>query len=337
METMTNYPSFLITASDTALAMQEMCMKYAALLMFITVVYGLARYFFGFEQNNRPELHKYFFTPLIMLVLLANYPYVVDIPSKLVGSMVRNSPGAGKDMLKEMMKARVARYEDRIDEAYATGAKNIDKAAAESKDGKVGWFKEMKEIIVVEFKKLASWQEMLFSGITGFLQWGFVKVTRLIIEQIRNVLLGFLIAVGPVAILLSILPIWRNMLQHWFQIFVSVMLWALTLNILDHFVINYSTNMGQFKQVLEDGTTEYGNGIHNWGAESGFVNVVFAFFYLAVPMLTSFYSGKQLAGGFLTMMTNKVMGAMVGGAKMLVGAMGKMKGGGGSGTTSGLE
>jgi hypothetical protein len=169
---------------------------------------------------------------------------------------------------------------------------------------------------------------------------------RLIIKKSRDVILGFMIIVGPISILLSMTPVFRDVFKKWFRIYVGIMLWLVTINLIDAMVYRYydeATKFGLRYQYQDpDGDIRYGstdewnpsklddetvvgisfiNGLDQYGMESGFINFVFAMMYMMVPLLTSFFCGEKMAGGFLSHMIDQSVGKAMKVGEMAVGAM----------------
>lgn len=139
--------------------------------------------------------------------------------------------------------------------------------------------------------------------------------------------------------------------------YVAVILWSVTINIMDALIIGYYKNANEFQlsyiYANPDGSTYTSetkldeetilgihsiNGIEYGGLENGFINFVFAMMYLMVPLLTAFYIGDKLAGGFLSFMVQKTVGTVMDAGKMVAGAAtGGASLAAGAGTTSGLK
>src|ERR1039458_5966078 len=58
-----------------------------------------------------------------------------------------------------------------------------------------------------------------------------IVVTRAVIYIIRSLILVFLFAVGPLAILVSMFPGFEDNLKHWFKYYIMVVFWTVTLAI----------------------------------------------------------------------------------------------------------
>ena len=104
-----------------------------------------------------------------------------------------------------------------------------------------------------------------------------IVVTRAVIYIIRSLILVFLFAVGPIAILLSMFPGFEDNLKHWFKYYIMVAFWTVTLAVLDLILYQYLEYCE--KNSVIDGITT--------------VNIGIALMYLIAPYLTSRYMGGQ--------------------------------------------
>src|ERR1035437_3300260 len=104
-----------------------------------------------------------------------------------------------------------------------------------------------------------------------------IVVTRAVIYIIRSLILVFLFAVGPLAILVSMFPGFEDNLKHWFKYYVMVVFWTVTLAILDLILYQY-LDYCQQNSIIDGITT---------------VNIGIALMYLIAPYLTNRYIGGQ--------------------------------------------
>ncbi|MGV8829927.1 MAG: hypothetical protein ACWA6U_16595 [Breznakibacter sp.] len=352
MDTITTFEGFLWTIADLAVSVKHMAIKFAVIFAMMTAVYGVIKFYMGFEDEQKLNLRKYVYIPLILVFILANYGTLIDITGRMGAIMVNSSPGNdihSWDMLSTMQKFNWTSAGDRIKEA------GMELEVEESFTDKIGTF----------FQSAGKTLTALYSyparAIWSFLQFGFVKICRIVIVESRNVLLGFLIVVGPLAIVFSILPLFRENFKKWFRMYVAVILWSVTINIMDAMIIGYYKNANEFQlsyiYANPDGTTYTSetkldeetilgihsiNGIEYGGMENGFINFVFAMMYLMVPLLTAFYIGDKMAASFLSFMVQKTVGSVMDTGKMAINAatggvsmVGTKLGSGG--TTSGLK
>ena len=104
-----------------------------------------------------------------------------------------------------------------------------------------------------------------------------IVVTRAVIYIIRSLILVFLFAVGPIAILLSMFPGFEENLKHWLKYYIMVGFWTVTLAVLDMILYQYLDYCEQ--NSIIDGITT--------------VNIGIALMYLIAPYLTNRYIGGQ--------------------------------------------
>jgi hypothetical protein len=353
METITTFEGFIWTIADLTVAVKALCVKFAVLFGMLTACYGVIKFYMGFEDEGKLNLKKYVFSPLILVFILANYSTMIDITGKVGGIMINNSPGndiTASEMLLTMEKNTTSSAMDRVKEAYM-----------ETQVDEPGFFEKSYTYLTSAAKSVAAVFSFPARAIWSFLQFGFMKIMRIVIMEVRNVVLGFLIIVGPLAILFSILPLFRDNFKKWFRMYVAVMLWALSINLIDAMVVGYYENANEFELAYiyknDDGSqytdinkldneTVIGihsiNGIEYGGMENGFINFTFAMMYLMVPLLTAFFIGDKLAGGFLSFMVAKTVGTAMDVVKTAAGGMGggggaAAAGGSGGGTISGMK
>ncbi len=123
---------------------------------------------------------------------------------------------------------------------------------------------------------------LLTDGFSNVLDWLVSNCTHLIIVVARSVIycirelyMMFLMATGPVAILLSMFPFFQKTLTHWLSAYLSAGCWALTMGVLDRLLNAYLDRM------LESND---GNGLI-------VMNIGIALMYLMVPYITNKYIG----------------------------------------------
>ncbi len=118
--------------------------------------------------------------------------------------------------------------------------------------------------------------------ITGAFERGITLVIREIILMLRTIILGFLFLAGPIALAFSLIPKFEGLAIRWFQGWLAVQCWAITLTILDNLVDTY-----QFG--TDDSTLRF---IAN--------NLVVIIMYILVPYLTTYFIGGTAAGSFIS-------------------------------------
>ncbi|PYF68440.1 hypothetical protein B0O44_11224 [Pedobacter nutrimenti] len=142
-----------------------------------------------------------------------------------------------------------------------------------------------------------SWFDFsIMKWVASYFQENGVAVIRLIVMSLRDVMYAFLFISGPIALSLSIIAPFRNLLFKWLQSFITIQFWALTLGLVDHlskfFITHYSA---------VDVTNTSMNTITHTDLTGYIVtNVVCVIMYLIVPWLTSLYAGGSQAGMFMS-------------------------------------
>lgn len=341
---------FLESIAGLAIEVKMICVKFAVMFAVLTAIYGVVKFFFGFEEGGKINFNKYVWTPLITIFLLANYAYLIDVTDSIGSLIIRSMPTAGdKSVYKELLKSNEKRSEIEMAKAW-TDAKNSltdeDRNAFEKVGGFLG--NTLKAGVSNPFASLS-----VLRVVAKLFQAGFISFCRLIIENARGVILGFLVITGPLAILFSINPLHRDMLKKWYKAYVGVLMWAVTINILDALVILYAQNsVGVNIQdiLLNDGSIENLAAmesaeaiVSDFGGQAGFINFILGVMYLSVPLLTSLWIGDRMLMGFMNNIMTKTFDYAVAGMKMAAGAatggksMIASKGGGGKGDTSGME
>jgi hypothetical protein len=100
-----------------------------------------------------------------------------------------------------------------------------------------------------------------------------IVVARSVTYIIRSLIMIFLFATGPIAVLFSMFPGFEENLKHWLKYYISVGFWMVSLAVLDLILYNYL-------QYCEDNDTV--DGITT-------VNIGMALMYLIAPYLTGRY------------------------------------------------
>jgi len=338
---------FLEAVAGITIEVKLISMKLAVLFAVLTATYGVVRFFIGFEDSQKIDFKKYVWTPLILVFLLVNYSYLIDITDSLASVMINAMPSANdKSILTELLNNEDQRRV--LEEGNNLAALGVDMT-----DPNLNVFQKFGSLLKHTFNKTTNSILSPTRELGKFMEAGWVRTCRMIIEHVRAVVLAFLIIVGPIAILLSITPLHSDMTKKWYKMYVAVLLWALTINIMDALVIAHANNSLKIDPAISenapDGTKHesqayyvnaVGSMLADRGAQAGFVNFVFSLMYLCVPLLTAFFAGDKMAGGILSFVTMKSVDyAMKGVSAVASGGKG-MTGssiGGGGGQTSGME
>jgi hypothetical protein len=176
------------------------------------------------------------------------------------------------------------------------------------------------------------------SSFWDFFEIQSIRIIRTVINYIRDVFLSFIIIVGSLTLLLSIIPMFKGMFQKWIRLYVLVTFWALTISILDKVVIGFAENgLYTLEQMKENANkigeitireasgdsyqaSTYGMNLNYYerntyditdfpqqyealGGSKGVdiaLNVVLVICYCLVPYLTSLYVGGEAAGMFMS-------------------------------------
>jgi len=160
-------------------------------------------------------------------------------------------------------------------------------------------------------------------SITKYIVDGIVEIgmsgVRYIIMALRDVMVSFLYAVGPLALALSIIPMFRTLASKWLQSFIYVHFWYLTLAILDLLFKVYLQSYGSIT-IPNAGNSEIISNTFSGNDNMTnylFTNVVVMLCYILVPYLTSLYAGQSHAGAFMSKMVGVATAAAGMGAKEL--------------------
>jgi hypothetical protein len=160
-------------------------------------------------------------------------------------------------------------------------------------------------------------------SITKYIIDGIVEIgmsgVRYIILALRDVLVSFLYAVGPLAIALSIIPMFKSLASKWLQSFIYVHFWYLTLAVLDLLFKVYLQSYGSIS-VPSSGNSELVMNTFSGNDNMTnylFTNIVVMLCYILVPYLTSFYVGSSHAGAFMSKMVGIATAAAGVGAKVM--------------------
>lgn len=349
MDTINNSIDFLRAIAGMAWQSRNAALQFAPLIILLVATFGVLKFYFSQEKEGKIDLNKYVFYNIIMLLVLVNYAYLIDT----VGSVTRIfvSTFESQDTIEMFEKATRSNEDLNTIKSFGTftdGAKMVDRATANGgvfeSDSEMSWTSKVslwfqgqwQTAMYNPFNGAAAQVEAFGGGLTTLMEVSFLRIVRLLIENIRNVLLGFLVIIGPFAILFEMVPMWRGQFAHWFKIYIAVTCWALTLTILDNLYINYNEERVKYvvdsmKVASEEG--KYFKDVYdsNMG-EGGFVNLLFVIMYIMTPYLTTLYAGGQVAQQLFGAMMSKVIwvGAKAVSAIPSV-ALGGKGGGGGKG------
>lgn len=317
---------FLESVAGMTIEVKMVCVKFAVLFAVIAASYGVIKFLFGFEDGNKIDFRKYVWTPLITIILLVNYAYLIDVTDSLGGLIIKSVPSANdKSPFVEIMNSAnkrsgiiaaeyVAKHEENLADDQKSSLKKIG-------DGILNQMKIRGEIIGAPLRYIGK----LFSG-------SLISFCRIIINNARGVILAVLVITGPLAILVSIIPLFREMLAKWYKAYLGVMMWAVTINLLDALIIAFAQNSvgvdindiymlpadsEQHIQAMQAANQITGD----FGAQAGFINFIFALMYLSVPLLTSLWMGDRMLMGFMSNIMTKSMDFAIEGGKAIAAAV----------------
>jgi hypothetical protein len=147
--------------------------------------------------------------------------------------------------------------------------------------------------ILLDFNQSKENFNIFTDGLSNILDWLvancshlIIIISRAVIYCIRELYMMFLMAVGPIAVLLSMFPLFEKTVLYWLNAYLSSGFWALTMGVLDRILNAYLDRMI---------ATHDGSGLI-------VMNIGIALMYLLVPYMTSKYIGgtqSQLMGGMV--------------------------------------
>lgn len=339
MDTISAGNDFLVVIARMGWEARNAALLMAALIVPLVAVYGVLKFYFGQEGSGGINLNKYLFYNIFMLMVLNFYPYIVDTTGSFTNILVNTFDEVNTvEMFDKISKSKEALYGFQKMGRLSDIADEIAKADEAHEQGKIGWIEKQWMLaksavkgawygspVTTPYGTAISGQDLLNSLDSGsaMLEVGFVKSVRIIVEMIRNVILGFLIIVGPFAILFDFIPAWRGQFQHWFKIFVAVLVWALVFNILDNLFVAYNEQRAAnaafaFIDSAKDINKSFQEMYDANGGEGGFINFIFALMYIFVPYLTTLFAGGEVATQLFGVMMTQ-MNAM---AAKAIGSMG---------------
>ncbi|WP_017733364.1 hypothetical protein [Nafulsella turpanensis] len=256
-------PGFLIAVEEMTRVMLYPCQLLVSTLLLMTLILSLMR---GFTASGGVAVHYGFVARgFVLMGLLFFYQELLDLISGTIGAF------AG--YLQEP-----SNIYERLDELAAGRAAATDPTLS-------GYVEE-----VVQFFNSFNLLSLLQSIALG----GIASIARKLMELFRQTLLGFLYITGPIAITLSVLPAFGQLLQKWFQHYLSVQCWSITLIILDNLVVLYR-NLSQQRLGIMNGLSI------SEAAEKLdmlLITLVIALLYFMVPYLTSLFIGQTQSAVF---------------------------------------
>ncbi len=339
------------SAAKLALQIRNVMLNFAPMFVILVGIWGVVRFYVGYEQGGRINFQKYVWYPLIMLFAILQYAWIMDTINTITFSAVNSTQNEHSQEMFETIMDAERQYTIMVSAGqmiYADSVKAVQnkKVDEEYKDSPVrasimkakNWAVNIvnKTKAGIEFNSSSTPAASpvpttnILDFLKGSLQAGFTILCRSIIILIRKALFMILLVIGPIAMTFEILPHWRGQFVHWLKIYVGVILWGLTINVIDAVYIFYINT--ECKDVVKDIGSMAAKGEYYFSStdsDFGYLSVVFALMYIFVPYITSIYAGGAGAGKVFTVMGGLAMKGITGAA----GAAGGLIPSGGSKTS----
>jgi hypothetical protein len=269
METITLPIPFLESVGNLALEAQRLALRFMPFVIMLVFAFGLVSFLLG-SSNGKLDFKKFLFTPLFLLLLIVNYPTVIDITGKFYGMVISvfDKP-SNKDFylkytgveeelkgLKEVAEEELAKYQRSLknDKAHQEWLEKTYGATYTDADRQA-----RKEAIAAIDEKMNTSKELgkgqMASKIFDFFKLPTVRIIRYILDLTRNLALSFLVIIGCIAIMFECIPVFRGILNKWFKFYTAVTFWALTICILDAAFLSFAeAGVASAKHFLENAT-----------------------------------------------------------------------------------
>ncbi|GAB2613869.1 hypothetical protein [Emticicia sp. W12TSBA100-4] len=256
------------TAQLLATKAKGNCLELAGIMLFIHFAYMLFKVLVFGESYGSNVLN------LIRVVALM---FLIGYYNELMGLVV----GAINELANTYTK---------VDDILAQMKKVSGDANNPSTEAS-GW-----DLLTMDFGKL-------INVVLTAIQNGLSMIIRLLLENVKNVLVAFTYSVGIFATALSTVPGLGGTITHWFRSMLNILFWTLTLSILDNLVVGLSTTIQ---------TTTQGSDIVNMLV----INLALILMYLGVPLLTTLYIGSSAIGGIIRSIQGATGGMVAAGASV---------------------
>jgi hypothetical protein len=265
---------------------QKGCLLLIPLFMLIKMGIILMK---GFVSSH-PMNYQSFYGGILLWVFIATYGTVIQNVSGLASYIVEL---VSKPIENPILAVSLSMEEAKVFQAVNFG-KNMDNSISKIKSGEI--LKGIQEVGATTFGAMVenvtqSGRDFLASIVAIF-----ASLARSFIETVRAILLKFLIIIGPLAMTLSINEGFGHIWKFWLQKFFAVYCWSLTLNILDHLIIDY------YHQVAVMPVLNQFLGQKSGSPETPYFmdQLIVGLMYTMVPWLTSLYLGGFNSNHFLT-------------------------------------
>ncbi len=267
-------------------SIQKGCLILIPLFMVIKIALIIIK---GFISDHPINYHP-FYSGIFLWLLISTYPVVVqkisDLSNYIIGIVSAPVDDPIKAISESMNEARVLRE--------ANVHKNLNQSAEKLKSGNI--FKGLSDLSNAAWGAMIEGVKESGQGFLASLVSIFASISRMFIESVRSFLLKFLILIGPLALTFSLNEGFGHIGKFWLQKLFSVYCWSLTLNILDHIIIDYYHQVAVVPQL----NTLIGS--PNSVSETPYYvdQLIVGFMYTLVPWLTSLYLGGFNSSHFLT-------------------------------------
>jgi hypothetical protein len=267
METIKASEDFLATIANVALNIRDICIQFLPFIVVLVFACGFISFLFGSGEDHRLDLKKYLFIPLCFAFLISVYPTFIDLTGSTLGVFIRSVDlGDDKEIFTRLgtVKDKLNKYDDIYN--YQRFIKNKQEAQKESNYLVSGW-----KYLTANLKYGTANTLNSLSSFWDFFEIESIRLIRVVIDYIRDVLLGFLIATGCIAILLSIIPLFQKLFTKWLKIYIMVTLWAVTISVLDRITIGLNDHgLYKVQTLIESAqkTGEYDNSVIIAGLEA---------------------------------------------------------------------
>jgi hypothetical protein len=136
--------------------------------------------------------------------------------------------------------------------------------------------------------------QQINSAIFSFVDWfieGAYFVVNLVIQKVQEALLAFLMAVGILGLLISLIPNREGSFDTWLTYFLSIQLWSVSLVILK---VYYNASIIGEIDKLEKMINQGGTTLNYMGASFEYVAncIAYILLFCSVPVLVGFYMVK---------------------------------------------
>ena len=269
METITLPLLFLNDVGNIALEAQRLVLRIMPFLCILVFMFGFVSFLLG-STKGKLDFTKYVATPIFLLLLVVNYPTVIDVTGKFYGMIIGvfDKPEYKNFYLKYAgVEAELEAYNDKaktelkkVLEFLKANEHNLSyeqrekfKAAIEHQveygwsdknEEKIKAFEAAKKSVNKEIENAEQYNGNVFSKtvikLFDFFKLPTVRIIRYILDLVRNLALSFLVMIGCFAIMFECIPAFKGILNKWFKFYTAVTFWALTICVLDAAFLSFA-------------------------------------------------------------------------------------------------